>query len=126
MEQRRAERYVIAESIAGKNRIGDAYCEFDFNETLRGRLVDMSLSGMGIVVDNLNGSALQEIKQQESFMITIRVGADAFAAGVKSVWKQVLYESGNMILRCGVSIEIISDKDRLKLSEIIMKIRSAS
>lgn len=126
MDLRRAERYSITEDIDGKSRVGEVYCEFDFNKTLRARLVDLSLSGMGIIIDNLNGTTLQEIRGQENFMMTIHVGEDAIVAGVRSAWHRVMYESGNMILKGGVSIEVISTQDRLRLSEIILKIRSAS
>lgn len=124
MELRKTARYTLTGIEERRPDIGEISCAFDFDPKLNGRLVDLGLGGFGIEVHGLNGSQAETIKNLDTFMITINFGSESMMAGVKNAWHRIIFEGGNMFLKCGLAIDVISPEDRLKLSEIIEKIRN--
>lgn len=99
-------------------------CTFDFDPNLGGRLTDIGPGGFGIEIHGLNGSQAETVKNLDSFMITINFNGESMMAGVRNAWHRVVFDEGGMFLKCGVSIDVISPDDRLRLTGIIEKIRN--
>ncbi|OHD70602.1 MAG: hypothetical protein A2W19_03435 [Spirochaetes bacterium RBG_16_49_21] len=125
MDYREASRYAISDVALHKYDIDEVSCGFDFDQSLRGRVVDISLKGLGIEIDNLNSIQTQKVKNLDKYLLTIKFGDDTILAGVKSIWSQVLHGNGNMLFKGGVLIDLISTEDRLTLWGIIEKIRNS-
>jgi hypothetical protein len=123
MELRKTERFKL-DGMEGRLPGADGItCAFDFDPMLKGSLTDLGPGGFGIEIFGLSGSQVEMINNLDTYMITIYFDSGSIMAGVKNVWHSVTFKGGSMSLRCGVSIDVISPEDRLKLSGIIGKIR---
>ncbi len=121
---RKNDRYPIREATGRQPVVGMAKCCFDFDGSLVGILVDLSLKGFGIEIPYITGALVEKIKSMENYMITVDFGDVKIMVAVKNIWNTVRLEDGEMIFRGGVEIDVISPEDRLILSNIIQKIRS--
>ncbi len=122
---RKVDRCPIREETGRQAATGMARCSFDFDNTLLGVLVDLSPKGFGIEIPYISGPQVDKIKSMDSYMITVDFGDHKIMASVKNKWNTVQFESGEMIYRGGVEIDVISPEDRLILTKIIVKIRSS-
>jgi hypothetical protein len=104
--------------------MNEVSCEFDFDRSLRGRVMDISLKGLGIEIHGLNVIQSRKIGSLDKYLLTITFGKVSILAGVKSVWSHELPGEGSVMFKAGVLIDLISTEDRLKLSEIVEKIRT--
>lgn len=124
MELRKTPRITLPDVEDRRTGADGISCSFDFDPNLSGKLTDIGPGGFGIEIHGLNGSQAETVKKLDTFMMTINFEEDSMMAGVKNVWHRVIFEGGNMFIKCGVAIDVISPQDRLKLSEIIEKIRN--
>jgi hypothetical protein len=124
MEYREIDRYAISDAVLDAYALKEVSCEFDFDRSLRGRVVDISLKGLGIEIGDLNIIQSRKIGNLDKYLLNIIFGEVSILAGVKSVWSQELPTEESLMLKAGVLIDLISTEDRLKLSEIIEKIRA--
>jgi c-di-GMP-binding flagellar brake protein YcgR len=125
MEMRQNFRYNLEVKEGEKSDIGPMQCSFDFDRSLRADIVDISLSGMGLEMRSITPAQAEAVKNLESFMLTMTLGKDSMLTGVKKAWNMVSLDNESMIYRCGVSIDVISPEDRLKLAGIIRTIRNS-
>jgi len=123
MELRKTIRFKLPEGKDRHSGSSNLTCSFDFDPNLKGSLTDLGAGGFGIEIHGLNGAQAETVKNLGTFMMTIYFKDDSMMAGVKSVWHRVLFENGNMFIKCGVAIDVISPEDRLKLTAIIDTIR---
>jgi hypothetical protein len=124
MEQRNTQRYTFTDILLHEQQISEISCSFDFDPDVRGRVVDISLTGFGIEIRNLTGIQAEKLETLNTYLITLAFGTDSLMAGVKSIWKKMMFEGGYMIFKQGVLIDLISPEDRLSLSGVIEKIRA--
>jgi hypothetical protein len=124
MDLREAVRYYIYKSTHEQLEWGEVHVEFDFDNSIRGRPLDISLKGIGIEIPGLDNQQLEMIKNCENYMVKLHFGEEFLLAGLKNAWSRVIYEEGKMIFKGGFTIDVISPQDRLKLSGIIETIRN--
>ncbi|MBN1497228.1 MAG: hypothetical protein JXA07_10700 [Spirochaetes bacterium] len=124
MELRKTIRFKLPEIKDRRSGLSNITCSFDFDPNLNGTLTDLGAGGFGIEIHGLNGSQAETVKNLGTFMMTMYFEDESMMAGVKSVWHRVIFENGNMLIKCGVAIDVISPEDRLKLTAIIEKIRN--
>lgn len=124
MEYREIDRHEISDAVLDTYALNEVSCEFDFDRSLRGRVMDISLKGLGIEIHGLNVIQSRKIGSLDKYLLTITFGKVSILAGVKSVWSHELPGEGSVMFKAGVLIDLISTEDRLKLSEIVEKIRT--
>ncbi|MCU0848953.1 MAG: PilZ domain-containing protein [Spirochaetes bacterium] len=119
MEKRGAARVSIPES---RLMLKDEGVFFDIDE-IRGRPVDISLKGIGVEIPDLTPQQAERLRGPGELFINLHLGDDAISAGVKKAWFVVREDGGRILFKGGLSIDVISPQDRLKLHGFIEGIR---
>jgi len=126
MDKRESERLNLKGAGQRETGIGDLVVEIDLSEgPLRGRVVDVSLKGLGVELNELAGDQLEELKDLNEYFIKIFYGGDSVLVGVKNIWNSIHKEDGTFLFRGGILITIISPEDNLKLQLFIEKFRGS-
>jgi hypothetical protein len=124
MDKRKDNRFYLSEADPSLDE-RDVYVELDVNGIIRGSAVDISVFGLGLVIHEINERQIENFRTMNEVFIKLFMGPEVILLGVKSVWNRLLSESGNMVFKSGVKINIISPEDKLKLSGLIEKMRNA-
>ncbi|HOO72592.1 MAG TPA: hypothetical protein PK926_12590 [Spirochaetota bacterium] len=124
MEKRKNNRFNVNEVVPPGSE-PDIYVELDLNGMIRGRAIDISLFGLGLIIDEINEKQIEAFRTMEEVFMKLYYGGEIILLGVKNVWNRLLSESGKMVFKSGVKINIISPEDKLKLSSLIEKMRNA-
>jgi len=126
MDKRERERLNLKGAGQRDSGIGDLVVEIDLNKgPLRGRVVDVSLKGLGIELNELAKDQLEEVKDFNDYFVKIFYGGDSVLAGVKNIWNSIQKEDGAFLFRGGILITIISPEDNLKLQSFVEKFRGS-
>jgi hypothetical protein len=123
MEKRNSYRYALDEGHSSVSQ-GDIVVELDVFGLVRARAVDISLFGLGLVINDISEKQIENFKTLDEMYLKLHYGSDMILLGVKSAWNRLLSESGKLVFKSGVKITLISPEDKLKLSRIIEKIRN--
>jgi hypothetical protein len=126
MDLRKTERYNLFHVEQKHPDIADVRCAFDFDPKLKGIIVDLSLGGFGYEVHDLTGTQAEQIQKMDTCIMTIYFGTEVIMVSVTNVWNRTIFDQGKMYIKGGVSVNIISPEERLKLSALIEKIRSSN
>jgi len=106
---------------AGSHR--PAFVEIEGAETLNGTISDLSTGGFSFVID-MNGISDPELNLEKFFFVRIKFKRFSINAEVEKKWSLIKNADDNKICITGVSFNVMSNEDRLRLNEIIANFRS--
>lgn len=106
---------------AGSHR--PAFVEIEGAETLNGTISDLSTGGFSFVID-MKGISDPELNLEKFFFVRIKFKRFSINAEVEKKWSLIKNADDNKICITGVSFNVISNEDRLRLNEIIANFRS--
>lgn len=100
-----------------------AYVEIDAGIRARGRITDLSAGGLAFEV---SGTAMEvrAVEKVDNYFIELVIDNLKIVSGVQKAWSVIKTEGSSGILLSGVRFEIMSGEDRLKLYNVLEKIRS--
>jgi len=126
MPKREDKRYSISDFISGVKGSNRVDCIFNLSEKIEGRAVDISLSGLGYEIRDINDDRLKELTKSTDMYIDLVFDSESILVGVKNVWNTVTKEQSVNVCRGGLRFEIIADDVRLRLNEHIRAMRDAA
>ena len=123
MDKRQAARFSLT-SDRDSLRKNDVYFEFELNGVIRGIAVDVSLLGIGLIIYDITEKQIENLKKMDEIFIKLFFEDDIMLVGVKNVWNRLISEAGKIVFKSGVRINIISTEDKLKLANLVERLRS--
>ncbi len=123
MESRRDTRYSITERLRRSTNISDIECELDLSGIVRCRARDISLKGVGFEMTHFTSSIVSEAKPGTKIITRVYFGGDSIMAGSIMSWCSVVEDGGRLVFRGGLMFDVISSEDRLRLYDLIGRMR---
>ena len=120
MNNRKKERLFLDDILAYE----DVFFKLEGEPPYRGRVQDINLGGVGLCIKTVNSDDIFYIENLSNFFLNLYLGDVQLLLGVKIVWFTLSKVGENYEYNCGVSIDIISPDDSLKLLNFVNKIRS--
>lgn len=126
MNRRTEVRYSLIDESIKKSGQEKFFFEIDDDTSIRGIPDNINLRGLGMIIKGISSTALDKIKEEKRFFIRLYLAQDIIITGIRPVWITAEFnKNGTLDIKAGCRIEIISPDDRVKLSSIIERIRSA-
>ena len=125
MSSRSNERTIISREWFENRVEKKLYFVLQNNEAVKGRITDINLNGIGFEVNNLESEVLVEFKKSEGFFIKLYYGSEFLVAGVSPMWGNQETDENKKVYKGGFRIDVISPEEKLKLFDVIEKIRGA-
>jgi c-di-GMP-binding flagellar brake protein YcgR len=125
LDSRKNKRLILPENADAV--IPGVYLEFDLDnsETVKAGIFDISIGGIAVVVNGLDESLMGKIEKLDDFFIRLHIKNNMFLIGVEPVWKIYKKQERDFIFKGGYKFDLMSEKDRLELSELIEELRSS-
>ena len=124
MHRRKIERYKLSDFINEKLSKDDIYVEFNLNEWIMGKIVDISMNGIGFEIDQLEYTKFRELINSNELYIKIHYSNEVILAGTKIAWKIVIKEKEKPIVKGGLFFTIMESESKLKLATLLESIRN--
>lgn len=125
MERRKKIRHSIKDAVKRSSLLEEMYLVISMNAEVRGRVIDISLSGLGFEIDNPDALLVEEFEDRIALFIKIFFDSDSIFAETEKIWSICQEVEGRSIMRGGLHFSVISSEDRIKLHKLIEEIRKA-
>ena len=122
MDKRNEKRYSISEYLDNIVSKEDCTLEFDCNGVIIAKSVDISMSGIGFEISDIESAQIEAIQNNDGFYIKIYIAKEVLFADAKKIWSAVVKTDGETVLKGGLTFSVISPEDRIKLSKFIEEI----
>lgn len=123
MDKRREIRYSIIEYLDNTISKEDCILEIEVNGKIIAKSIDISMSGIGFEIIDVEQEQIETIQNNDNFFIKIYFAKEVVIIDAKKVWSAVMKENDKDVLKGGLSFSVISTEDRLKLLKYIEDIR---
>ena len=125
MDLRKNKRFMMVGDI--EKTISLFFVEFDLDaaESIRAEIFDISLGGVAVDISNVTGSQKSKIEALDDFFIRLHYKNSMFLIGVEPAWKIFKKQNADINYKGGFKFDLISEQDRLKLSDLIEELRSS-
>lgn len=125
LERREKTRHSIVDAVKRSSLLEEMYLEISLSTVVRGRVVDISLGGLGFEIDDPDTALIEELEDLTSLFVKIFFDSESVFAETDKIWSIHHEVSGRSIVKGGVQFSVISSEDRIKLTRIIEEIRTA-
>ena len=98
------------------------FCDKD--ESIRAEIFDISLGGLAVDISNVTDSQKSKIEALDDFFIRLHYKNNMFLIGVEPAWRIFRKQDADIAYKGGFKFDLISEQDRLKLSDLIEELRS--
>lgn len=102
-----------------------AFVEIEAGEKRRGNIVDLSAGGLAFEI-SVRGDEMQAVESLRDYSMEIVIDSLRISAVVRKVWGFARDLGPESVYLTGVSFNNISSDDRLKLYDVIERIRDIS
>jgi c-di-GMP-binding flagellar brake protein YcgR len=125
LERRKKTRHSIIDAVKRSSLLEEMYLEISLSTVVRGRVVDISLGGLGFEIDDPDVVLMDELEDLTALFVKIFFDAESIFAETYKIWSIHQEVSGRRIVKGGLQFSVISSEDRIKLTRIIEEIRKA-
>jgi hypothetical protein len=122
MDKRNERRFEIIENLKGGFSVDNIRLEFDIAGPVEAKVVDISASGIGFKIENVEPRQLS-FEADKTLFVKIIVIDEVLLIEAKVAWFSEKKTGNSHIINGGLKIEILSNEDRMKLAKIIENIR---
>jgi hypothetical protein len=122
-EKRKSKRYEISEYIK-EDFYNDIHLEINTNKKYNPRVIDISMNGLGYVIEENDSINLNEFDKLKNYFISINIVNKTILVEVKKIWSIIVKKAEKKILNGGLVFSVISPEDRITIAEYINTIRS--
>ncbi|HPS57406.1 MAG TPA: PilZ domain-containing protein [Spirochaetota bacterium] len=102
-----------------------AYVEINTGIIIRGSIVDLSAGGLAFEISN-PGDEISAVDKAKGYSVEIVIDSLKIVTAVQKVWGFFKNSDSESVYLSGVRFETISNDDRLKLYNVIERIRDIS
>ena len=125
MERRKKTRHSITDAVKRSSLLEQICLEIGLSAVVRGRVVDISLGGLGFEIDDPDAVLMDELENTTSLFVKIFFDEESIFAKTDKVWSIYQEVSGRRTVKGGLQFSVLSSEDRIKLTGIIEEIRKA-
>ncbi|MFW5861149.1 MAG: PilZ domain-containing protein [Spirochaetota bacterium] len=94
------------------------------NKTVPAIIDDISMSGFGFTIDNLDEAGIQMLEETEDFFVQLKLNDDSVVSHVKKVWTLRKQDEKGINIRGGASFDVISGENRKIIQKFVDKLHS--
>jgi len=94
------------------------------NETVPAIIDDISMSGFGFSIIDLDETGMQLLEEIEDFFVQMKLNDDSIVSHVKKVWTLRKQDEKGIIIRGGASFDVVSGEDRKIIQKFVDKLHS--